>query len=277
MILVLGVQQHVVEHLLGLPVQFSPRLTMLLEISIRRTEEEPSPSTSQLLDQQFVVGHASGLKRRGNRSTTGTLLNPRSRRLAGDINSNPTVNESKIKIWTVSKQFLSPSWHLLPKESQLPKPSSCSIITQGRDACILCQERLVSGSNYPRAQPGQSFPRQSHDQEVLSPTPKPICPPLQVPIIPSQHYDTISEIDLIFVYSLSACQALWKEQLSLLCSPLCPHYLLDTICSLSLKRNQNPCVLQPYLSSAEEKRNSRMQRKDEIEIPTNVLLDPNSI
>lgn len=131
MILVLEVQQHVVEHLLGLPVQFSPRLTMLLEISICRTEEQPNPSTSQLLEKQFMVGHAAGLKRHANRSTTGTLLNPRSRRLAGDINSNPTVNEPKIKIWAVSKQFLSPSCHLLPKESQLPKPSSCSIITPG--------------------------------------------------------------------------------------------------------------------------------------------------
>lgn len=156
-------QQHVVERFLGLRVQFSPRLTMLLEISICRTEEEPNPSTSQLLEKQFVVGHTAGLKRRGNRSTAETPLSPGSRREAGDSNPNPTGNEPKVKIWAVSKQFLSPSCHLLPKEPQLPKPSSCSTITQGRDACLLCQERLVSGSNYPRAQPGQSFPRQTHD------------------------------------------------------------------------------------------------------------------
>lgn len=102
-------QQHVVERFLGLRVQFSPRLTMLLETSICRTEEEPNPSTSQLLERQFVVGHTAGLKRCGNRSTAETPLSPGSRREAGDSNLNPTGNEPKVKIWAVSKQFLSPS------------------------------------------------------------------------------------------------------------------------------------------------------------------------
>ena len=56
---------------------------MLLEISICRTEEEPNPSMSQLLEKQFVVGHTAGLKRHGNRSTAETPLSPGSHREAG--------------------------------------------------------------------------------------------------------------------------------------------------------------------------------------------------
>lgn len=86
----------------------------------------------------------------------------------------------------------------------------------------------------------------------------------------------IVEIDLIFVYSLSACQALWKEELSLLCSPLCPHYLLDTICSLSLKEIRIP-VSYGQTSALQRRKETAGCRKDETEIPINVLCDPNSI
>ena len=172
-----------------------------------------------------MVGHATDLKRCGNRNTIGTQLNPRNHKVARDINSNPTVNEPKIKIWAVSKQLFSPFCHFLPKESQLPKPSSCSIIMQGRDACILHQERLVSGSNYPRAWPVQSIPRQSHDRGVLSPTPRPTCPPLQVPIIPSEHYDTISEISLILCILLVPVEPYGRKN-----CPCRVHHCVPTTC-----------------------------------------------
>lgn len=52
----IGVRSTVGEHLLGLRVQFSFRLTMLLEISISYTEEEPNPSMSQLTGKWIVLG-----------------------------------------------------------------------------------------------------------------------------------------------------------------------------------------------------------------------------